>query len=196
MIDPYRLSDLLQETANVVRSQGALTWERVQDWTLPGRMPARGQRGGGLTDPDGEPDERSDDRKEDLAAARYHDELATLTRRVEADTARIRRIIAICNPDRPKNLANRDLLLAQVAADGWCISCWRDDQNLTPVTMQPARGSRDKGTPYYRDLCRACGSWKAEHGQLPPMEILVLRHSGRRVTTADADRALAKMGGT
>jgi hypothetical protein len=34
--------------------------------------------------------------------------------------------------------------------------------------------------------------WKHEHGQDPPMSILLLRHAGRRVTTADVEAAKKK----
>lgn len=194
MIEPDRLADRLQDCAVLVRMQGPVTWERCEDWTSA-RMPRPVE----ALDDDQEAREREgrsdvdeDDRREDAAAARYHAELAALTKRLDADLARLTRIVSICNPARPKHLSNRDLLVAQVAADGWCVSCWRDDQNLTPITLMPKRPCDVKPAPYYRDLCRACGAWKGEHGQLPPVEILVLWHSGRRVTAARADKALGR----
>jgi len=138
---------------------------------------------------DGEPDERIDDRKDDAAAARYHAELSTLTKRIDADLHRLRRIIGICCPSPTKGLASRDMLSAQVAADGWCVSCWKDDQNLTPITMTTGGG---KPRPRYKDRCRFCGEWKAEHGQDPPVAILQLMHEGRRITTAAIERAMGK----
>jgi hypothetical protein len=186
VISHSRLGDLLEAAMHDVRSNGDLTWDRVSDWTVTGQMPSRGERGGGMAD--GEPDDRIDDRKEDAAAARYHDELSALTRRLEADLHRIVRIIGICCPT-PTRLASRDMLSAQVAADGWCVSCWKDDQNLTPITMTTGGG---KPRPRYKDRCRFCGEWKAEHGQDPPLPILQLMHDGRRITTAAIERAMGK----
>jgi hypothetical protein len=124
---------------------------------------------------DGETDDRIDDRREDAAAARYLPELQALTRRLEADLARLVRIAGICNPAAPKNLATRDMLVAQVEADGWCGSCWRDDQHLTPVAERP------NGTAYYRGRCRFCGEWKANTREDPPLEVLRPHHEGRRI---------------
>lgn len=185
MIPREVLTQHLVETLVDLNRNGDLTWGRASDWTSAGNLPSNGTRGGGMAE-GAEDDDRHDDRQEDAAAARYHDELDTLTKRIDADCARLRRIIGICAPTPPKQLHNRDLLVAQVAADGWCISCWRDDQHLTPIALRPS------GQPYYRDRCRACGEWKAEHGQDPPKLILELRHAGRRITTADVERALGR----
>lgn len=119
------------------------------------------------------------DRRDAAAAARYKTELTTLTRRIEADLTRLGRIIGICNPPTPKNLQARDMQVAQVEADGWCGSCWRDDQHLEPV----AEGR-------YRGRCRPCGDWRGENGADPPVPLLKLRHSGRRITTAAVAKAL------
>lgn len=179
MISSEQLADRMTATARLLESQGPVAWERVSDWTIAGRMPARGERGGGMAD-GADPLERIDDRREDAAAGRYYDEVKTLAARLEADMARLSRIVGICCPTPPKSLATRDMQLAQVAADGWCVSCWRNDQHLEPI----ADGR-------YRDRCRACGDWKGEHGQDPPVPILVLRHSGRRITTAAVAAAMS-----
>lgn len=185
VIDRERLAGLMETAETDLRTdKGVLTWERVEAWTRDGKMPATGERGGGVGDAEAEDAAR--DRMEDAAAARYQDELDKLTKRLEADLLRLCRIMDICCPQPSKQLANRDLLAAQVAAEGWCVSCWRDDQHLTPITLRPG------GQPYYRDRCRACGEWKAEHGQDPPKMILELRHAGRRITTADAAKALGR----
>jgi hypothetical protein len=173
MIGPELLADRLRAASIVVERDGPVTWERVSDWTLPGRMPARGERGGGMVD--AETDDRIDDRREDAAAARYMPELAALTKRLEADLARLVRIHEICNPAAPKNLATRDMLVAQVEADGWCGSCWRDDQHLTPVAERP------NGVAYYRGRCRFCGEWKANTREDPPLDVLRPHHEGRRI---------------
>lgn len=188
MIDHQVLAQRLTHAATVLNRDGGLTWERCQDWTPPGRMPARGERGGGMAD--GAADDRIDDRREDAAAGRYHAELSALTRRLEADTARLERIVAICCPVPAKNLQSRDMLAAQVAADGWCVNCWKDNQHLEPISKVKSRNG--DMVPRYKDRCRKCGDWKAEHGQEPPLSILQLWHDNRRVTTAIADKALGR----
>jgi hypothetical protein len=177
VIDPELLADRLEDCSRAVRANGGLTWERCEDWNHPGRLPTRGERGGGLRD--GVTDEALDDRREDAAASRYKAELAEITRRLDADTARLKTIIRICNPSPPKTLASKDLLVAQVAADGWCVSCYRREQFLEPITMQTARNGAM--VPIYRDLCRPCGKWKSENGELPSMEVLQTWHRGGRV---------------
>lgn len=173
MIQHDRLADTLEAAAHHVRQQGNLTWGRTSDWTTAGRMPSTGVNGGGLGE--ATPDETNGDMREDRAAARYHDELDKLTARLDADLHRLTRIMNICCPPPPKSLQSKDMLAAQVAADGWCLSCWRDDQHLEPISVRPT------GQAYYRDRCRPCGQWRNEHGEDPPPDILRARHTGRRI---------------
>lgn len=141
---------------------------------------------------DAETDDRIDDRREDAAAARYKGELTQIAQRMSADAARLRAIMAICNPSPPKNLATRDMQQAQVAADGWCISCYRDDQFLEPIALRPAKAPAPS-RPYYRDNCRWCGAFHSEHGVAPPVTLLRLHHKARPITEADVERALGKV---
>jgi hypothetical protein len=190
VIAPDRLAEALRLASIAVERDGPLTWDRVQDWTLPGRMPSRGERGGGLVD--AEDDQRIDDRREDAAAARYKPELEALTRRIDADVARLQRIIAICNPDPPTTLRDKDRLRSQLEADGWCGSCHRNDQTCVPIALRPAKAPAPSA-PYYKGLCRFCGSFKASHGVLPPVVILRLHHKARPITETDVERALGKV---
>lgn len=185
MIEPERLADRLQDCAVLVRTQGPVTWERVEDW-VSARMPRPVEP---LSDEqeararDGVSELDEDDRREDAAAARYQAELVALTKRLDADLARITRIIGICNPARPATPANRDLQLAQVAAEGWCVSCWRVDQTTTDI----AKGR-------YRDLCRKCGEFKAAEGRIPPLPVLVkaLTYGWSKITSGDVATAMGK----
>lgn len=172
--------DELDPLRSRVLADGDLLWSRTADW-VKARQPSNGERGGGLSEPS---DDALRQRMEDRQASRYHDELKTLTERMRADAARYRRIFEIVLPPPSAVLSNKHLQLAQIAAEGWCVSCWRDDQNCTPIALRPS------GEPFYKDRCRACGEWKHEHGQDPPLPILKLRHSGRRITTADVAAAL------
>jgi hypothetical protein len=122
------------------------------------------------------PDEALKERREDRQAAGYKQELDTLTRRITADMARLRFIIHQACPDRPKHLATVDMTAVQLVADGWCPSCFRDDQHLSPISIRPSTGE-----PYYRDRCRPCGEWKAANREDPPLEVLRTRHRGGRV---------------
>ena len=178
MIAAADLADRLNAASCAVRTQGPLTWERLEDWHTPGRLPTHGTRGGGMAE-GADDDERLLDRKDDIAASRYWDEMRTLTRRLEADLARLNTILGIANPERPRTVASRDMQLAQVEAEGWCGSCWRNDQNLTAVTMQKSRNGAE--VPKYRGRCEWCGKHRKATGEDPPIEYLRARHEGRRV---------------
>jgi hypothetical protein len=70
------------------------------------------------------------------------------------------------------------------APDGWCTSCWLADQAHVPISRRP------DGTPYYAGLCRFCGTFKAEHGRIPPAPVLRERHAGKRITQTLIDKHL------
>lgn len=185
MIEAQVLADRLQECAELVRKQGPDTWTRVADWETA-KMPAPVER-----DDDDQAERRKagrsaedeEDRRGDAVASRYRAELAALTKRLDADMARVARIIDVCNPPRPDQLMRHDMLLAQVAAEGYCVSCWRDDQTLVEV----AKGR-------YRDRCRHCGEFRAAEGQDPPQSLLVKAHERgwRSITSVDVDRAMGR----
>lgn len=185
MIGPNLLADRLEELVVLLRRQGEVTWGRVSDWETA-RMPAFREP----LDDDQDAAVRAgrsvrdeEDRKGDAAAARYRDEVDGLASRLLKQSQRLCTIITVCNPDRPKHLGNRDLQAAQVAAEGWCVSCWQDDQ-----TFELSAGGR------YRNHCRFCGEWKAANGQDPPVWLLRKRriHGKRSVTTADVEKATGK----
>ena len=70
------------------------------------------------------------------------------------------------------------------APEGWCTSCWRDNQYHEPVGVRPG------GTaPYYTDLCFWCGRFRRIEGYLPPVELLHKRHSANpEISEADIAR--------
>lgn len=203
MIEPEALADLFSEVAILLRTQGAvlhrsqgeLTWRRVGDWE-DAKMPRPVEP---LSD---EQDERAragrseDDetrRRDEAAAARYRSELATLTARQVADLGRLKALIAICNPQKPKALQRSDRTAAQVIAEGSCPSCWRIGEDVA-ITLRPSRVPGESGAPWYKDRCKPCGDWRSEYGQDKPLPILRKHAQGRRVTTADVAKALGRTG--
>lgn len=172
-LTPEQLVHQLLTTASAIQSHGDTTWQRTHDWQRF-ILPSRGERGGGLPE-DAVLDDQLADRQEDRQASRYHTELLALIHRIHTDTSRLQRLQGIANPPTPRTIKNRDLMAAQVAADGYCLSCWRNNQHLTPIETRP------NGEPYYRDRCRWCGEYKAAHRDDPPLEYLRLRHAGRRI---------------
>lgn len=164
MIGPHQLAEAMARTEADLHHYGPATWERLHDWTTAGRMPAPATRGGGLGT--ATPEDHLSDRREDRAAAAYQAELDTLTKRIDADLHRLRRIIAIANPDKPKELRHSDMTAAQLIADGWCPSCFRDNHHFSAL----AAGR-------YSDRCRPCGEYRARENQDPPMDALRIMHT-------------------
>lgn len=180
--------DALREQAGTVLALDLdLVWQRTSEWEKP-LLPANGQRGGGTSAPS---DDALEDRLHDRAASRYHDELRQLVKQLTADLNRLERIHGIVCPPQTRRLNSRDLQASQVATEGWCVSCWRDDKNCTPIALRPASGDAI-ARPYYKDRCRFCGAWKNEHGQDPPLPLLQKHHAGRHITTSDVEQALKK----
>lgn len=75
--------------------------------------------------------------------------------------------------------STRRVRLAEGPGADWCVSCHRDNGYHEPISDEA-----------YSDRCRWCREWRAEHGDDPPLELLQRRHEGRRITTADVERAL------
>lgn len=128
-MNPKQLRSVLVEAASDLGRTGEATWQRAADWTKPGFPPSSGERGGGFGA--GEPTDRISDRREDAAAARYHQELVVISDRVAKDLARIAIIQMICNP-------------TQIVEP--CAVCG------DPIDTRP------NGQRYYATKCRRCGS--------------------------------------
>lgn len=179
------LGEALRTLADLLDKHGEDIFDKTASWELgPAQGDKHDERGGGLGDAG---HERADNAREDRRAARMHAQwLEALTMIDEGQQAA--RMIGAQVPVENKRRHDAQLL-GSLAAEGWCTSCWRDDQHLAPIE------TRKNGQPYYRDTCRFCGEWKAEHGQYPPLAILVLHHKpGGRISQQQADR-LAKRAG-
>ena len=116
--------------------------------------------------------------------------------------ARVRRLVDVLLPPQPgtqpaqcetcgapthrPRKRDRRATGLDVAIEGWCRSCYRDDQRLVPIDTD-RRGSR-----HYNDVCSWCGRFRVAHRQLPPVAVVRHRHvHGGRVPTSVVDQALA-----
>ncbi len=95
---------------------------------------------------------------------------AAATLRVEA--ARALDALAKYQRPVPRRIPRADTEIP----DDWCRSCHRNNQHHTPVSLRPS------GEPYYAGLCRWCGDFRKAHKYDVPLEVLRVRHQGRRVT--------------
>lgn len=152
---------------------GDLLWQRTADWEKTKRIAPPSLR---EDDEEQVSDREAEERQGDALADRFRPEVRQLAKRIRTDLARLAQIDAIVIRAQPERLKNRDLLAAQAAADGWCLSCFRDDQFLSPIAVRPGTNQ-----PYYRDRCRPCGEWKSANGEDPPIDVLRTRHRGGRV---------------
>ena len=196
MIEPEQLATRAGAFMVRLNVQGGGAWDRVDAWCNP-QMPRHREPLSSEEQEEQSRESRSDfddvERRDDAAAARYKAKLESACARWLAATAEIETILAVCNPEKPKTLKSRDMQLAQVAAEGLCVSCWRNDEHFTEIELRPEKNPHVKARPYYKDRCRFCGGWKAEHGKDPPVPILRIHHTtGRHVTTADVAKALGR----
>lgn len=166
MIPADSLTGALTDATRKWRALGDSTTSRFADWTTAPTHD-NGERGGGNGHPS---DDRLRDLLDDRQAARYQAELAALANRLYSDLHRLVRLVGIAHPDQPRVLQHRDLTAAQLVADGWCPSCFRDDGNLTHV----AEGR-------YTDRCRVCGEHRAATHRDPSLDDLRIMHArGKR----------------
>lgn len=188
--DLPRLSAQVGVLATLLEEKGQRAWDTLDGWQEgPRKAPQAGERGGGGTEAQAEA--RRDEHLQRARAARHFRQFtADLTEVDRLADSLIRRIDVAC-PPHPMELRNRKtedldpVTAADVAAAGWCASCWKNDQQMVPITVQPRTGMR-----YYRDFCKWCGEFKGTHKIEPPVELLRLRHAGRRITEADVNAAL------
>lgn len=92
--------------------------------------------------------------------------------------------VTTATPHKPRLIADADRLAAQVGAEGWCSSCFRNAGKLVSQAMHT------NGTARYQGSCRWCREFEQEYGRKPPLSLLQKRHAGRSVTTSDVARAL------
>lgn len=167
MIGAYEIEEQLGLTLGDVRNLGSLTWQRVEDWLKVERTYGDSNRGGGVGS--AKTDDRLREQLDDAQASAYFPEMDALTKRIDADLRRLRRIIQIANPAAPK-----------AQPDAGCRSCFRDGG-----TYEPVHAGR------YRNACRFCGEWRAEHGDWPPLTVIRWRHRhpGKRVPLTIVEKA-------
>lgn len=171
-VTPEALIAAAQALVRNLESHGTVAWQNVEDWRREQRhLTTDSTRGGGSGE---HAANQARDRREEERVSQLYDRLtAAVTAAMDAITL-VDTLVTETIPLRtPKT--KPALLAAQIAAEGWCRSCYRDDQHLEPITTRP------DGTPFFRDLCKWCGYWQAEHGQLPSADVLRQRHQGRRI---------------
>lgn len=82
---------------------------------------------------------------------------------------------------------------ADIAGAGWCVSCWRDNKHTEP------RAVDGKGRTIYANFCRWCGDFVGAHRDvlgaqgMPPLELVKLRHQGKRVPSGKVTKALDRI---
>lgn len=184
---PADLAKQMTDLADAIRDHGQERWERLLAWehrTPPGGI--------SLVHPEGGPDNgprtpaisltEEQLRSLEHAASRYAEQArvaaarltAALTpvpaqpRTIKGLVHQVRFHIAVAEARKNRRLLSREQTAAQVAADGWCRSCYR-------VGVFELIDKRPTGEPYYTDLCRWCGSHRGDLEQ-PPIDLLRLHH--------------------
>lgn len=191
MTDYKRLGATLNTLGTMLEHDGARVDSTLSGWATGPQTPE--------APPDGARDEeevivdptRKDDQKHQARAAELHQEYLDAVRKLERQAEVVLRILAVAIPVHPaalRNVRTGDLdpiTAADAAAAGWCMSCWRNEQQMVIIETKKSTGLR-----YYRDYCRWCGAFKAEHKIEPPLEILRLHHDGRRISESDVADAV------
>lgn len=170
MIQPADLEVLLEATQRRVHTHGPRTWSRFADWVKQERLLNDSTRGGGVNG-EGLTDRAIEDHHLDRQASEYQAELDKLTFRLSSDLHRLQRLIEIANPETPKS---------EIGAG--CQSCARDGGRYEPIH-----------TGRYRNACRWCGEWRAEHGDWPPLAVVRWRgnNPGKRVPVSIVEKAMS-----
>lgn len=188
--DLPRLGASLGVLGTLLEHKGQDVWDRLDGWQFgPRKAPQAGERGGGGGESGQE--DRKDEAIQRARAARHFQEFRTdLAALDKLAQTLLRRIDVACppHPDEVKNRKTNDLdpvTPADVAAAGWCASCWRNDQQMVAIEVHRRTSLR-----YFRDYCRWCGGVKSTYGIEPPLEILKLHHAGRRINVADLEAAV------
>lgn len=205
--DLPKLAELLIETGQRLAAHGEQAWQASQDYA-PGPRAAHSDadgHGGNRwdedddgqvwpvpADPTGEQAARSD------ATSMLHAGLRVRLGLVERYVDEVRHLLLDLVPNQPNvRLTNcgecggpkptlkspsQVKTAVDVVAEGWCRSCYRLDKRLEPIETD------SQLRRYYREHCRWCGGFRAEHGCEPPLELLRRRHIfGRRISLTDIE---------
>lgn len=191
MTDIRRIAARMATLGTELEQKGERARTVLHGWGHGPRQPTGDKRGGGFGDIYA--DERALETKRRARAAELHDEYLTKLNQLDRLITETERIIDVACPPNIAEVKNRrtqdldPITAADAAAAGWCRSCWRNDQQMVPITTQTKTGLR-----YYRDYCKWCGEFEAAHNIEPPPELLQMRHDGRRITATDVDKAIAR----
>lgn len=187
----HDLAKQMLDLADAIRDHGQERWERLLAWehrTPPGGISLVHAEPGEADQPDDGPRTPTISLNEEQlrglehAAGRYADQARTAAARLTAALAptpaaahTVRRLVhqvrfhvAVAETRKTRRLLSREQTAAQVAADGWCKSCYR-------VGVFELIDKRSTGEPFYVDLCRWCGSHKGTADQ-PPVDMLRIHH--------------------
>ncbi len=189
--DLPRLAASLGVLGTELESKGHDVWDRLGGWQ-PGPQPApsTGVRGGGGSET------AAEDRRAEAAQARragkhleeFRMDLAALDMLVQSLN---KRIDLACPPDitelRNRRTGEMEFVetAGDIAAAGYCTSCWRNDKQL--VVREKAKKS---GLYYSPTLCRWCADVKRTYNVEPPLEVLKLHHAGRRISVQAMTEAI------
>jgi hypothetical protein len=166
------LGRLAQKVGRRIEDEGQAVSQRFYEWERADRMPSgdssRGGGSGGAA-----PADQLQEQKDDRQAARLRRRWLQAQVRLESVLAEMGWLMDQAKAVSPQLEKHRTP--AQVEADGWCGSHWRQIGELVPVAERPT------GEPYYRGKCLFCGRWP---GGDPPAEVLRARREGRTIRVA------------
>lgn len=194
MTDTVRLGAAASTLGTFLEADGHTLKQRFFDWSQgPQSASAAGERGGGLGEA-GEMD-RKDEAKRRKRAGELHDEYVTWLREFDRMVQTGMRFMAVGMPIHPSQLRNQrtgdldPITPADVAAAGWCASCWRNDHQMVAIEVNKRTGLR-----YHASLCRWCAGVRAAHKiDMPPLEMVKLHHAGRRISVQAMETAVAEL---
>ncbi len=181
--DLLRLAASLGVLGTELEQKGLEAWDRMNGWQPgPAGDPMAWTRGGGGSETAAE--DRKVEAKQARRAGQHLAEFrADLTALDDLVQQINRRMDMACPPD-VSELRNRRTgetefteTSGDIAAAGFCVSCWRNDKQM--VVREKARKS---GLYYSPTLCRWCMDVKRAYGIEPPVEVLKLHHAGRRIS--------------
>lgn len=174
-------------------SRGQAAYDRMQGWQHgPRSAPKAGERGGGGGEAAAE-DRKAEEKQRQRAAEHFAEFRADLDALERLTYAVLRRVDVACPPNLSelKNRRTEDLdpmTPADAAVAGWCASCWRNDQQMVPIETNKKTGLR-----YHTSMCRWCGGVCSTYKvDMPPLEIVKLRHAGHRISVSQMEEAIAK----
>lgn len=205
-LDLERIAEQLIDTANLIRQHGQRALTVTEGWK-PGAKTANidPDRGGDRYEsvfmpnsvgkqirflvrvPSNDPTGETVIAERDVPSDAMNAELVELLGQINTSAYNVRVIVKAAVPQATHLHKIGKETGADVAIAGWCRSCHRDSRYCEPVATRP------DGSRRYSDFCNWCGEWAAAHkGEEPPLELVKLRHEGRRITSAMVERHTKK----